>query len=304
MNPLVQNSIKSDEEKTQAGIIVNDDPIKLRYKDENNKYQNYYSCDKIIQKLKEINSCFIETFKKNELLKEAELEMQLFRKKKTTIYDTINGGDIKGEVMHEIGRKRKNDETQRNYDKYKSDNIIKKIKSKFFEYLVIFINKILETYNEGRKKGFYYYQKFVYKKYISDITIKNNLKYLYQTLKDLLSQEISHRFKNDDINLNKKNISKILEEEKNDSDIKYVFNLTFKEWIDILTLKKEVENEKVKNSIPKIDDLLTDIFKKNNNDIVYLNYVIFYMFNFENWFIIRAPRKKGLKKELIKNEKK
>ena len=152
MNPLVQNSIKSDEEKTQAGIIVNDDSIILRYKDENNKYQNYYSCDKIIQKLKEINSCFIETFKKNELLKEAELEMQLFRKKKTTIYDTINGGDIKGEVMHKIGRKRKNDETQRNYDKYKSDNIIKKIKSKFFEYLVIFINKILETYNEGRKK--------------------------------------------------------------------------------------------------------------------------------------------------------
>ena len=32
--------------------------------------------------------------------------------------------------------------------------------------------------------------------------------------------------------------------------------------------------------MPKIDDLLTDIFKKNNNDIVYLNYVIFYMFNF------------------------
>ena len=40
------------------------------------------------------------------------------------------------------------------------------------------------------KKGFYYYQKFVYKKNISDITIKDNLKYLYQTLKDLLSQEI------------------------------------------------------------------------------------------------------------------
>ena len=130
------------------------------------------------------------------------------------------------------------------------------------------------------KKGFYYYQKFVYKKYISDITIKDNLKYLYQTLKDLLSQEISHRFKNDDINLNKKNILNILKEEKNDTDIKYVFNLKFKEWIDILTLKKEVENEKVKNSIPKIDDLLTDIFKKNNNDIVYLNYVIFYIFIF------------------------
>ena len=47
MNPLVQDSLKSDEEKTEAGIIVNDVPIKLRYKDENNKFPDYYSCDKI-----------------------------------------------------------------------------------------------------------------------------------------------------------------------------------------------------------------------------------------------------------------
>ena len=47
--------------------------------------------------------------------------------------------------------------------------------------------------------------------------------------------------------------------------------------------------------MPKFDDLLKNISEKNNNDIVYLNYVIFYIFNFENWFLIRAPRKKGLK---------
>ena len=105
--------------------------------------------------------------------------MQLFRKKKTTIYDTINGGDIKEEVRYEIGRKRKNDETERNHDKYKYDNIIKKIKSKFFEYLVTFINKILEQYNAGRKKkDFIIIKNLYYKKYISDITIKDNLKYL------------------------------------------------------------------------------------------------------------------------------
>ena len=139
----------------------------------------------------------------------------------------------------------------------------------------------MEYYNKGKKeKDFIIIKNLNYKKFISDITIKNNLKSLYLTLKDLLSREISPRFKNDDINLNKINISKILEEEKTDTVIKDVFNLKFKEWIDILTLKKEVENEKVKNSIPKIDDLLTDIFKKNNNDIVYLNYVIFYIFTF------------------------
>ena len=137
----------------------------------------------------------------------------------------------------------------------------------------------MEYYNKGKKeKDFIIIKNLNYKKFISDITIKNNLKSLYLTLKDLLSREISPRFKNDDINLNKINMSKILEEEKTDTVIKDVFNLKFKEWIDILTLKKKEENEKIKNSMPKFDDLLKNISEKNNNDIVYLNYVIFYIF--------------------------
>ena len=137
----------------------------------------------------------------------------------------------------------------------------------------------MEYYNKGKKeKDFIIIKNLNYKKFISDITIKNNLKSLYLTLKDLLSREISPRFKNDDINLNKINISKILEEEKTDTVIRDVFNLKFKEWIDILTLKKKEENEKIKNSMPKFDDLLKNISEKNNNDIVYLNYVIFYIF--------------------------
>ena len=82
INPLVQDSLKSDEEKTEAGIIVNNDPIKLTNKDENNKFRDYYSCDKIIQKLKEINSCFFETFQKNERLKEADLKCNYSEKRK------------------------------------------------------------------------------------------------------------------------------------------------------------------------------------------------------------------------------
>ena len=137
----------------------------------------------------------------------------------------------------------------------------------------------MEYYNKGKKeKDFIIIKNLNYKKFISDITIKNNLKSLYLTLKDLLSREISPRFKNDDINLNKINISNILEGEKTDTVIKDVFNLKFKEWIDILTLKKKEENEKIKNSMPKFDDLLKNISEKNNNDIVYLNYVIFYIF--------------------------
>ena len=108
----------------------------------------------------------------------------------------------------------------------------------------------MKYYNKGRKeKDFIIIKNLNYKNFISDITIKDNLKNLYLTIKDLLSREISPRFKNDNINLNKISISKILEEEKTDTFIKDVFNLKFKEWIDILTFKKNEENEKIKNSM-------------------------------------------------------
>ena len=95
MNPVLfpktkemQDSLKLDKEKTKDGIILND--VELIYKDENNKFPNFYSCDEIIKKLNSINSCFSKVFKKDKRLEEAELEMQLFRKKKSSIYEELS----------------------------------------------------------------------------------------------------------------------------------------------------------------------------------------------------------------------
>ena len=95
MNPVLfpktkemQDSLKLDKEKTKDGIILND--VELIYKDENNKFPNFYSCNEIIEKLNSINSCFSKVFKKDKRLEEAELEMQLFRKKKSSIYEELS----------------------------------------------------------------------------------------------------------------------------------------------------------------------------------------------------------------------
>ena len=86
-------------------------------------------------------------------------------------------------------------------------------------------------------------------------------------IKDLLSFEISP-YKSFNVNSNKDNIKKILEEEKNNEMIMYIFNMKFRDWIDIFTMKKEIKlingSEIIKTSLPKITDLLKDILIKND----------------------------------------
>ena len=75
---------------------------------------------------------------------------------------------------------------------------------------------------------------------------------------------------------------------KDDEKIQYVFNLKFKEWIDIFTMKRE-------NTIAKIDGLyllLNKILKTKEGDIdeVYFVKFVYYLYNFENWFLYKKDR--------------
>ena len=290
---------KSDEKTTTLELTKNGNLYDLKNQYLTNRNPYYYSYEKIKQILIDINSSYLNVFQKNEKIIKAEYEMQLIRIK------NINLLEIKDEIKNknELEKKKKNDKSQRAHDKYTSNNIMIKIKTKLFEYLIIFVNKILKKYNEGKeKKDKVIIYELNYKKYIN-ISIKDNIKSLNLSLKDLLSQEISDICKKA-INSNKENIEKILKEEKDDEIIKYLFNLKFKDWLNIFTKKKDVQSfgsindiecEEIKNVMPNIDDFLNEIYEKNKgeDDIAngYISCIIFYLFNYENWFIIKSPRK-------------
>ena len=53
-----------------------------------------------------------------------------------------------------------------------------KIKTKLFEYAIIFVNKILKKYNGGRDKRDKIINDLNNKKYITKLTIKDNIKSL------------------------------------------------------------------------------------------------------------------------------
>ena len=125
--------------------------------------------------------------------------------------------------------------------------------------------------------------------YIDNLKKENELALLRMKLKDLVSLNISSKCslsKDKDKDFNKKNINRILEEEKDNKVIIDLLNMNFDEWIDVFTLKKSIEN------VPEFDGLektLKDISKMNDGDPEkkdgkYFSRFIFYLFNYQNYF--------------------
>ena len=282
-NKLNEKTLKVKSDKNNC--FTNDTKNIIEKK---NKIPEFYSLNDIKTKFGDMfKGLSVDLFKKDQKILEAEYELQSYIKRK------IKDDDFNEELKYngtkrKRGRKKRNDLSERTHGKYSSDNIIKKIKGALFKSLVQFINKILQRDKIIKDLN--------YKKYINQLKKDINIKYLNLCIKDLLSFEISP-YKSFNVNSNKDNIKKILEEEKNNEMLMYIFNMKFRDWIDIFTMKKEIKlingYEIIKESLPKITDLFKDILIKN--DIVYLRLFMLYLYNYEKWFIIKYSRCSKLK---------
>ena len=135
-----------------------------------------------------------------------------------------------------------------------------------------------------------------------------NIKLLDMRLKDVFSKKISSKFKTIDKKSNALYIKKIMNEEKGYEIIMFFFNLKLKDWIDLFTMKNNIENFKnlsikccteIKKKLPRLDILLNEILKENNEK--YLSYFIFYLYNFENYFLIKQSRRSKFERINYKN---
>ena len=184
---------------------------------------------------------------------------------------------------------------------------MKKIKSKLFDKIINFINRIVNKANEEPKKEIF--KKLDYK-YTNQMKKESDLELLNSPLKDILMKDISPKYANLDPKSNRVHLEKILENEKNDKIIMFVLNLSFREFIELFCLKKnlkDIENSKkidndllqrLMNNFPRIDSLLSDISRKN--DKVYLSHFVFHLYNYEQWFstkLGRSSRKKNKKSD-------
>ena len=189
------------------------------------------------------------------------------------------------------------------------DNIIKKIKSILFKYIVEFLNKLLKKVSKKIKLA-----KLDYK-YIKKLKRKDDLLLLKIKLKELLSLNISPKYRSLKKDYNKKIIEQI--ENKNEfiindnnnhfyDTLKFVLNLSFGDWLDLFTRKKNCEdlfnyygidknsinNKIIEESFFGINEILNQ-FEENEK---YFSRFVFYLYNYERWFFIKKPRNRALMK--------
>ena len=256
-----------------------------------------------------------------------ELECSIFQEKNLINVES-NANDITL-----IGKKRKKsdkkddakgkNEIKENlegrHNKYSGDNIIKKIKLKFLEGFLKFVNKVINgtldktkliKYNKilrpfkANNEKYEDLLKIMNYKNIRRLNKNIDLSILYMPFKELFSKDISPIFSKLKRDSNKIIIEKSSQEENDKENIAFVLNMRFKDWIDIFTFKKEfcsINNiyggnfDNLVVYLEYVDKLVLDIYRKNPKDN-YLLYYLIYLYNYERWFCLKTGRNRISKK--------
>jgi len=179
------------------------------------------------------------------------------------------------------GRKTKNPVSNVEHTKYSDDNILRKIKVKFFQKLIKFINnKISSKYN-----GIIKILKPLKGEISQDNTIKFNKQLMDSKLKDIfLNNEINGKFKNCEKDYNKNVIDAIYE--NNIQELIDIFELTFLEVFNIFRDTNETEFTGFEKINKVVDELK---LKESDNDYVQKFQEV--VKDFENYYLLKKARK-------------
>ena len=243
------------------------------------------------------------------------------------IKDELINDESKGEYIEEkiafkvengqiLGIKRNDDSIEPNRRKSKSDNIIKKIKNRIIDFLLSFVNKLINSlYSKDKlnqilsklnlpliKSQNEDVLKKIDHKIVANHTNKSyNLEFLSFKLKGLLSKKNSERYSIPD-NYNELIISELLKDDENKDIFNFVFNeIDIEAWLQIFTYQKELEcymknslaNEehelKLKENIVRIDEYLMKYLNSEKDDKIYYHCFLLLLYNFR----IYLSNKKG-----------
>ena len=221
------------------------------------------------------------------------------------------------------GRKKKDDSSKRNHNRFSSDNIIKAIKTKINDSLILFINNIIKIiYNPEQINNIFSSLKLPKIKYNSDLIKKNNRYNLADsdnkfcdsnllncTIKEYFSSEISIKYKNFQNDYNKLIINYLLNDDNYKNIFNFIFNIKIDDWLNILIYKKEIndlnsfntmneiEINIIQENLVRIDEYLKDIY---GDDKVYYHCFMLLIYNFKRYFDLKEKR--NSKKIKIINE--
>lgn len=185
------------------------------------------------------------------------------------------------------GRKKNDSNEYRKHNKYCEDNIIRKIKANIVSILMKYINSYIYIIYNGKIGKGIFRKELLKLSQNQIIESKNNNEFLFKTLKEIFSQDISTKYNNYQRNHNQWLIQRLLDE--NDLDKKKnfecLFNLTF---LDCL---QHIRGTKI-SPILKGVELLDDLSEKFGDDKDYLDLYKYYMNNLEEIIMRKKKRTK------------
>ena len=250
------------------------------------------------QKYNESPNIILSNFTKDEIIEKYEkimylYDMKLLKNKRNRSKNKEN----ENKVHFKKGRKKKSDNSKRKHNKFSSDNIFKKIKTKLIEIAIDFINNIVNRNKEDPIKV--KFKKIDYK-YINQMRQDLDIELLNEPLKNLLLKDVSKKYSNISADSNRIKLKNLIKNEKNDEITMFVLNLPFRDFIELYCSKKTIYDiksssnidsgfcQKIMKELPGIDSLLNKILKKNDGK--FLSHFIFLLYNYEKSILIKKGR--------------
>ena len=215
------------------------------------------------------------------------------KRKKEKIYEITkisNSNDDNSKKPNKKGRKKKIESFKGNHTKHTADNIMRKIKCHFFNYINNTLNKSLVDKSET----FYKLDNFVNENLKKDY----NMKLMDLTIKDIYEHvNISNKYKKHGNDINKQLIKKIYSN-KNETEVIKILDKTY----------IETYNDLIKNDLDNFCDGIVKKDEKNGlsktEAIEYLKNIKHLCLNYKKWFIDKKGRKEKEKISSFIEEKK
>ena len=181
------------------------------------------------------------------------------------------------------GRKPKSSIAKSLHTKFSKDNILRKVKVKFFHKLINYLNSIIISKNNNKLKKF----KPLIGKISQDNTINFNQKLLNSKLKDIFSlYEINGKFRLFGKNYNKIVVDKIYEEK-----IKELIDVLEMTFLEVFIIFRDLDEKEKLKGLEKVDSVIREISNKEEFDEKYINDFKETVMRFETFYFNKIGRK-------------
>lgn len=186
-------------------------------------------------------------------------------------------------LRKKAGRKPKSSVSKSLHTKFSKDNILRKVKVKFFHKLINYLNSIIISKNNNKLKKF----KPLIGKISQDNTINFNQKLLNSKLKDIFSlYEINRKFRLFGKNYNKIVVDKIYEEK-----IKELIDVLEMTFLEVFTIFRDLDETEKLKGLEKVDSVIREISNKEEVDQKYIKDFKEAVMRFETFYFNKIGRK-------------